>query len=128
MDHSLKLGIKSLISGVLIGYAITIIVFIAYAILLTYTSMSEDNIGLIVTITSVLSVLVAGFDAARAQSKSGWLWGLAAGFFYGLLLIILMTVFQGGIISIGRSSSLLILSLAGGGIGGVVGINVRRKK
>ena len=131
MDHasnSLKLGIKSLVSGVLIGYAITIIVFIAYALLLTYTGISEANIGLVVTLTSILSVLVAGFDAARVQTRRGWLWGLAAGLCYGILLIVLMMAFQGGAISISRSASLLILALAGGGLGGVLGINFQRKK
>lgn len=128
MDYSLKLGIRSLISGVLIGYAITIIVFIAYAILLTYTGMSENNIGLVVTITSIISVIVAGFDAARVQIRRGWLWGLAAGMFYGILLIVLMMTFQGGAISFGRSISLILLSLAGGGIGGVLGINNKKKK
>ena len=126
MAGTLKLGIKSLFSGVMIGYAITLIVFITYAILLTYTNLSEDNIVMVVTTTSVISVLVAGFDAARTQAKKGWLWGLAAGLMYGGLLIFAMAIFNGGTISIARSLSLLALSLAGGGLGGVIGINVRR--
>lgn len=125
---TLRLGIKSLFSGVMIGYAITIIVFISYAILLTHTSMSENNISLVVNITSIISVLVAGFDAARTQSKKGWLWGICAGFMYGVLLICIMIFFNGGMISIPRVVSLLALSLAGGGLGGVIGINLRRGK
>ena len=128
MSHTLKSGVKSLISGVMIGYAITIIVFISYAILLTYTNLTEDNIALVVTVTSVVSVLVAGFDAARQQIKRGWLWGLLAGFLYGVLLIAIMIFMQGGMISPGRVFSLLALSLAGGGLGGVVGINLRRRR
>ena len=128
MDVTFKAGVKSLVSGVLIGYAITIIVFISYALLLTYTHMGEENIGLVVTGTTVFSVLVAGFDAARIQSKRGWLWGVVAGFGYGLLLIGLMMFFQGGAISADRSLSLLAIALAGGGLGGVVGINLPKKR
>ncbi|MCL1936107.1 MAG: TIGR04086 family membrane protein [Defluviitaleaceae bacterium] len=123
----MRIGIKSLFSGVLIGYAITITVFIGYAILLTHTNLSENNISLVVSITSVVSVLVAGFDSARYQQKKGWAWGVASGFLYGLLLILLMMIFQGGTISSGRSFSLLILSLAGGGLGGVLGINFKKE-
>lgn len=128
MEATFKTGVKSLVSGVLIGYAITIIVFISYALILTYTHVSEDNIGLVVTATTVLSVLVAGFDAARIQSRRGWLWGVLAGFCYGLLLIGLMVFLQGGVIAPDRSLSLLAIALAGGGLGGVIGINFPKKK
>ena len=127
MGTALKVGVKSLVSGVMIGYAITIIVFITYAILLTYTNLSEENISLVVTTTSIISVFIAGFDAARYQTKKGWLWGLLAGLIYGIILITIMIFMQGGIISFSRGFSMLILSLAGGGLGGVIGINLKKK-
>lgn len=127
MKKELRSGLKHLLTGVLIGYAITIIGFITYAILLTYTSLSENNIGLVVTVISVLSVLLAGFDAARAQTRRGWLWGLGAGLTYGLLLIGVMNSLATADIDLARASSLLALCLAGGGLGGVVGINFKKK-
>ena len=121
-------GIKHLLTGVLIGYAITIIAFIGYSILLTYTNLSEESMGLVVTIVSVISVLIAGYDAARLQPKSGWLWGLGAGLLYGVLLVSVMNSLASVSIEVGRAISLMLLSLAGGGLGGVLGINLRKSK
>lgn len=122
----LKFQAKSLFSGVMIGYAITCLVFITYAVLLTYTSITEENISLVVTITSIVSVLVAGFDAARGATSKGWLWGIIAGFIYAVILVVIMTWVQGRLILDSRTISVLILSLAGGGLGGVIGINLKK--
>jgi len=121
-----KLQAKSLFSGVAIGYAITCLVFISYALLLTYTSTTEENIPLVVTLTTIVSVLVAGFDAARSASSKGWLWGIIAGFTYALLLVGIMSWIQQALIMDSRTVTLLILSLAGGGLGGVIGINLKK--
>lgn len=126
MKSGVKDQITALFSGVLIAYAITCIVFIGYAILLTYTSVTESNIPLVVTITSIISVMVAGFDAARVSSNKGWLWGLIAGFVYGILLICIMIWVQKAVIIDSRTITLVILSLAGGGLGGVIGINFKK--
>ena len=122
----LKLQAKSLFTGVVIGYAITCLVFISYALLLTYTNITEENISLVVTLTSIVSVLVAGFDAARGATSKGWLWGIVAGFMYAVILVVLMSWIQQSLILDSRAITLLILSLAGGGLGGVIGINLKK--
>jgi putative membrane protein (TIGR04086 family) len=118
--------IKHLTIGVLMAYAITAIVFLGYAMLITYTNVSERSLPTVVAITTVLSVMVAGFDAARAAESRGWLWGMAAGFVYVLIMAILMAVlipdFSIGI----RTVMVLLLGIAGGGLGGIFGINMRK--
>lgn len=123
----IKSGMKSLFSGVMIGYAITLLVFIIYAILLTYTDVTENNIGLVTTVTSVISVVIAGFDAAKGVTKKGWLWGILAGILYAVLLIGLISFMQGSVVFNSRIISLIAISMAGGGLGGVIGINTTRK-
>ena len=126
MNIEQRKQIGNVISGVLIAYAITCIVFIGYAILLTYTNITEDNISLIVTVTSIIAVIVAGFDAAKDASGKGWLWGMIAGFIYALILVCIMTWVQREFRIDSRSITLLVLSVAGGGLGGVIGINFKR--
>ena len=121
----LKSGAKSLFSGVMISYALTLLIFIIYAILLTYTRLSENNIPLITTIICVVSALVAGFDAVKGVTKKGWLWGLCAGLLYAILLIGLISFMQGAVVLNSRIFSLIAISLAGGGLGGVIGINTK---
>ena len=114
-------------TGLAVAYAITCIVFIAYAILITYTNISMDSLPLVVTVTSVISSLVAGYDAAKAALRRGWLWGLAAGFLYALILVIIgYWVGQGFAFDL-RTVTTLLLSVAGGGLGGVIGINFRKR-
>lgn len=126
MNIELRKQIGNVISGVLIAYAITCIVFIGYAILLTYTNVTENNISLIVTITSIIAVIVAGFDAAKGAAGKGWLWGMIAGFVYGVILLAIMTWVQRGFNMDSRAATLMILSIAGGGLGGVIGINFKK--
>jgi putative membrane protein (TIGR04086 family) len=115
-----KSQIKMLIVGILVGYAITCIVFLGYSLLITYTNVSERNLPVVVAVTTLLSVIVAGFDAA------GWLWGMGAGLVYVLILAAIMMVALGGFSIDSRTITVIVLSIAGGGLGGVLGINIRR--
>jgi putative membrane protein (TIGR04086 family) len=116
----------SLVSGVLLGYAITCVIFLAYSMLITYTSLSEDNMSLVVAGVTLVSVIVAGFDAARGADNKGWLWGILAGLAYAIILFIIMAVVLRGLTLDSRIITILVLSVAGGGLGGVVGINFKK--
>jgi len=119
--------IKALIIGVLVGYAITCIVFLGYSMLITYTGMTERNLPMVVAVTTLLSVMVAGFDAAKAADHRGWLWGMAAGLVYILILTgLMMGVLQRFAVDT-RTVTSIVLALAGGGMGGILGINMKKK-
>jgi len=118
--------IVGLVMGVVIAYAITAISFIATATLITYTGLQESAVPVIVMITCVMSVLVAGFDAARKSSKNGWVWGILAGGIYAVILILIIVWVSGGFVMEMRKVMLLLLSLVGGGIGGAIGINFKK--
>ena len=121
-----KSQIKQLIIGVLMGYAITSIIFLAYAMLITYTQMSERNLPVVVAVTTLLSVMIAGFDAAKGAPQRGWLWGMGAGFIYVAVLAVIMVVMIPGFLVDGRTVTVVVLSIAGGGLGGILGINIRK--
>jgi putative membrane protein (TIGR04086 family) len=119
---------KSLVFGVLIGYAITCIMFLGYSMLITYTDMTERHLPIMVAVTTLLSALVAGFDAAKGAESKGWLWGVVAGFIYiVVLMVLMMSVLQRFAVD-GRTIILIMLALAGGGAGGMLGINLRQGK
>jgi putative membrane protein (TIGR04086 family) len=120
-----KSQIKTMIMGILVGYAITCIVFLGYSMLITYTSMSEKNMSVVVAVTTLLSVVVAGFDAARGAERKGWLWGMAAGLAYIIILAVIMMIAMKNFAVDSRTLTMGVLSIAGGGLGGVLGINLR---
>ncbi len=118
--------IASLVNGVMIAYAITCLVFITYALLITYSSFTGENVSIVVTVTSLISVIVAGYDAAKGAKSHGWLWGMCAGLVYALILAFIGAWLNRGFVFDGRTFILIILSIAGGGLGGVVGINLKK--
>jgi len=121
-----KQQIKHMITGVLMAYAITAIAFLAYALLVTYTNMSERNLPTVVAITTLLSVMVAGFDAAKGAPSRGWLWGMSAGLAYVLIMAIIMVTVLPSFAVDGRTLLTTILGVAGGGLGGILGINLKK--
>jgi len=127
MVQSHSKQIKALVIGVLVAYAITCIVFLAYSMLITYADMTERNLPMVVAVTTLLSVMVAGFDAAKGAENRGWLWGMAAGLVYILILTgLMMGVLQRFAVDT-RTVTTFVLAIAGGGMGGILGINLRRK-
>jgi len=121
-----KAQILRLIMGVVIAYAITAVIFIGTAIGITYTNLQESTVPMIVMLTCVLSVMVAGFDASRRAEKKGWLWGMAAGGVYAVILICIIAAVSGGFVMDSRKVILTLLSVIGGGVGGVIGINFKK--
>jgi putative membrane protein (TIGR04086 family) len=121
-----KVQMKHLSVGVLMAFAITSIVFLGYAMLITYTNVSERSLPTVVAITTVLSVMVAGFDAARGAENRGWLWGMAAGLVYVLIMAAIMVIMLPVFSVDGRTVMVFALGIAGGGLGGILGINLKR--
>jgi len=118
--------INALASGTLAAFAITCTVLIGYAMLITYSTLTGENIPLIVTLTCLVSVIVSGFDAAKGAPSRGWLWGIIAGAIYAVILVSIGIWVNRGFVVDTRTLTLIILSVAGGGLGGVLGINLKR--
>lgn len=109
--------------GVGIALAITCIVFIAYALILTYTDISEKYISVVSVICTIVSAAVAGFDSAKYAEKRGMVWGIGAGIIYALVLFVICT-FVGQSFDMARLITFLVAGAAGG-VGGIFGINVK---
>ena len=118
--------IKKCVTGVLLAYAITIFVFLVYSILLTYTNMTEQHLNTTVFITIGISSLIAGIDTAKGQKNRGIFWGALSGILYASLVIVLMYALNEHL-NIGRAISFFIISIVMGSIGGVLGINLKKR-
>ena len=60
----------------------------------------------------------------RARGRNGLLTGAAAGIIYGVLLLAVSVIAGGGPLSLGCATC-LIVAAAGGGIGGILGVNTK---
>lgn len=112
-----------LLRGLAAAFAITCIIFIGFGILLTYTDLSEEVLPTVSLGCTALSAAAAGFDWGSCMGQKGLLWGLLAGLAYTLLLI-LITGLAGNGLQLELSGIMtLIVAMAGGSIGGILGVN-----
>lgn len=121
-----KSKIITILFAVSISFAITAIIFIGYAILITYSSVSEHNLSLVITSTSIISIAIAGFDVARSSENKGWLWGIIAGLIYATILTLIGVIAASKIILCTQTLMLFLLAAASGGVGGIIGINFKK--
>ena len=126
MEKQASEGWVCMAKGMAVAYAITCIFFIAYGLILTYTNASEQSLPMIALICTAISSAIAGYDWARCRKKKGLLTGLMAGAVYALILFV-VTALASDAFSMGMSKIMtLIVALAGGGIGGIMGVNGKK--
>ena len=118
--------ILCMLKGIVMAYAVTCIIFITYGIVLTYTDITEEKLPLIALCCTVISAGIAGFDWARCAKARGILWGILAGLAYGLILFVLDGIAGSGFNVVGSKGLMMLLAAAGGGVGGILGINMKK--
>lgn len=118
--------VVALTKGSILAYLITAIVFIIYGILLTYTDVTEKNTQIIVMITTAVSVLIGGFVASKGVQNKGLFYGMLVGVVYAIIMIMIGFCFMPNIKITSKMVTLFILSICGGGIGGIIGINTKK--
>lgn len=118
--------LSALLKGVLTSFILTFIVFTVYAILLTYTSLQENNVNVVMLVSTAISCILCGFITGRKASSKGILWGTLSGFIY-IAIMLLISISTVG--SFSFSPKMLInigLALCCGALGGVIGINTNK--
>ncbi len=118
--------ILCMLKGIVMAYAVTCIIFITYGIVLTYTDVTEEKLPLIALCCTVISAGIAGFDWARCAKARGILWGILAGLAYGVILFVLDGIAGSGFSIVGSKGLMILLAAAGGGVGGILGINMKK--
>ena len=117
----------ALTKGPIFSYLITIIAFITYGILLTYTETTEKNLQLVVMVTTVVSVLIGAFISSRGFDSKGLLVGMFIGIIYAVIMIMIALCLLPVLKVTSKMIMILVLSIASGGIGGIIGINSKKQ-
>ena len=126
-NDNLKANIIRIIKGSLLSIIVSVIFLIVFAMLLTYTSLSENTITPIVLAIVGLSILLGSYLSTKKINKKGILNGAMVGIIYMLILYIISSVIFMDF-SINASSIIMIIcGIIAGIIGGIVGVNTNRK-
>lgn len=117
----------SIAKAILISYLITIPVFAIFAYILTFTDFPQKYIPTFVIITTILSVVIAGWSSTKYIRSKGWLNGGIVGFAYMLLLFLLSSSTYGDFSINMHIVTMLVIGTLTGSIGGILGINLKKE-
>lgn len=118
---------RTVLKSIIISYLFTFLVFAVVSAVITYTAFPEKYIDVIVLITTVLSIVISGMIVSVGARSHGWLNGGIGGFFYMLVLWMLGMVFSDGVAFSKSKIFMLMLGFVLGAVGGIIGINMKRK-
>lgn len=123
-EHANALNIAK---SILISYLITIPVFAIFAYISILTDFPQKYISTFVIITTLLSVVIAGWSSTKYIKSKGWLNGGIVGFFYMLVLFLLSSSSYGDFSINIHVITMFIIGTLTGSIGGILGINLRKE-
>lgn len=120
-----KLNFSAIIRGVIQAYFITLLIFLVFAILITYTNFPESAIPTVVILTTILSIVIAGAKVAKKAKSKGWLNGAVTGITYMIILYIISSLVFTGFVFDKYVLYMMFLGLFAGALGGIIGINLK---
>ena len=120
-EHS---ALKNIIKGIIISLTCTLVLILLYALLLTYTNISEDTIFPVVVVITGISILLGSSLSNIRIKKNGLLNGGIIGIAYILLLYLISSAFIGNFSVNINSIILIIASILTGMLGGIIGVNI----
>lgn len=105
-------------------FLISFVMIILYALILSFTSVSDSTMSITMQVIMILSITIASIFGGKKIRMKGWLFGLVLGLVFTLLLVPLGVGF-GQQFSLDKYfSAKLLMGSAVGLIGGVIGVNL----
>jgi len=110
-----------LLADLLTAYIITALILFVLAFLLFKVSLSKSVIGVMITVTYVLTCFVAGRMAGKQMQKKRFMWGAIMGAAYFAVLFLISIIAGQPMTEVANSMlTTLILCVGGGMLGGML--------
>ena len=124
-DISKEKNSLKIIKGSVIAIILSVILLTIYALLLSYTTISENTmVPVIITITGI-SILIGSSISSMHIKKQGMVNGALVGLIYMLTLYILSSIFLSSFEINLKSVIMIGVGILAGMIGGVIGVNMK---
>lgn len=115
--------IKNIAKGVAISLISTCIMLLIFAILLTYTDISEDLINTVITIVTAISIFIGSSIGNLKIKKNGLLNGAIIGGSYILIIYLISSILNWRFGLNMQSIIMIIIGIIFGILGGIIGVN-----
>lgn len=113
--------IGAVIRGVLGAYLLTGIILLVLAFLMYRFYPSGELLKMGIVFTYLFSSFVGGFLAGRQGKEKRFLWGMAVGFFYFIILFLVSIALGRDVFgNLGTTVTIFIMCTLGGMLGGMI--------
>lgn len=124
-DNELKKSIIRIVRGSVISIILTLLLLLIFAVVLTYTPISENTINPVIIVISGISILVGSSISSLKIRKNGLINGALVGLIYILTIYLISSITGTGFVINVYSLIMIIVSIITGMIGGIIGVNMR---
>lgn len=124
-DSEFKKKSLCILKGCAFAIIISIILLTVYALLLTYTKVSESTITPVVLTITGISILIGSTISSRKIKKNGLMYGGLVGAIYIIFLYFASSLCITGFSLTLNSIIMLAVGIITGIAGGIIGVNMR---
>lgn len=107
------------LEGLLISYIVTAVLLLLISFLLLKLNLPSAVISGLINVTYILSAFAGGFFLGKKTEQKKFLWGLALGTFYFIILM-LVSIIMNGSIHVGSLLTVLVITGLSGMLGGMI--------
>ena len=122
-----KKNLVRIIKGSIFSIITSAILLLIFAVLLCYTSLSENTMLPVILVVTGVSILIGSMISTRKIRKNGILNGGIVGIIYIIVLYLISSLFLAGFYLTFKSFIMLIIGIITGMVGGIIGVNINRK-
>lgn len=108
-----------------ISFLISIILFILFAVIITFTDISENAKPIATSVIMIVSVAVGSMLLGSKMSEKGWMNGALLGVVYVIILMVLSKLMYADFIFDLYVIIRLTVGIITGIIGGMIGVNLK---
>lgn len=113
-----------MIKSLLICFIISFVMIFIYALILSFSSISDAAMSKVTQTILIISVAIASAYGGKKTRRRGWMFGSVLGLIFSILLIPFgMVIGQDFVIDIFLVAKMLVTA-AVGAIGGIIGVNL----
>jgi len=116
---------KIILKGGVISFVCLVLFLLAFSAILTYTNVNEGLIPVVTIVINAVSILIGSSIATIHIKKNGILNGLIIGFIYMFLVYIISGTLNNNFSLQLQSILLIVFGIIAGGIGGIIGVNIK---
>ncbi len=116
----------TILKGIAISIILTLLLLFIFAIVLTYTNVSEKMIPAVIIVVTAISLLIGSSIVNRKIKKNGILNGAIIGIIYLLSIYLISSSINGDFSITLNSVIMLIAGMFFGILGGIIGVNYKK--